>query len=87
MATLTIIRWREDSVGFIGWDAYANSELKRRLKRAMDTSLSSLRQYVRQIQARELVTLEGVKEGTIASVRQILETQGAEVVATLGVRT
>ena len=87
MATLTIIRWREDSVSFTGWDAYANSELKRRLKHAMDASPSSIRQYLRQIQARELVTLEGVKEGAIASVRQILETQGAEVVATLGANT
>ena len=84
MATLRIIRWRDDAVGFTGWDAHANSELKRRLKRAVDLSPSLLRQYVRQIQARELVTLEGVKEEAVESVRQILETQGAEVVATPG---
>ena len=84
MASLTIICWREDAVGFTGWDAHASSELKKRLKRAIDASPSRLRQYVRQIQARELISIEGVKEEALASVRQILETQGAEVMARPG---
>jgi hypothetical protein len=79
MATITILQWREQSVGFTGWDAHANSEMKRRLKQAIQVSPATLRQYVRQIQARQLVTLEQVAEEYVSSVRQILETQGAEV--------
>jgi hypothetical protein len=83
MATLSITHWREDPIGFTGWDAHVNSEMKRRLKRALDTSPEMLRQHIRQIRARELVVLQGVKEAYVASVRQILETQGAEVAVLL----
>jgi len=84
MATLSIVHWRESPIGFTGWDTHANSEMKRRLKRAMDISPALLRQHIRQIQAREPIVLVGVKEEAVASVRQILETQGAEVVVALG---
>jgi hypothetical protein len=53
--------------------------MKRRLKQAIQVSPATLRQYVRQIQARQLVTLEQVAEEYVSSARQILETQGAEV--------
>lgn len=84
MATITILHWRENSVGFTGWDAHANSEMKRRLKQAVQVSPATLRQYVRQIQARQLVILERVEEEKVLSVRQILETQGAEVAVAPG---
>ena len=84
MATLSVLSWQENSVGFTAWDAHANSEMKRRLKRALNTSPELLRQCMRQIRARELLVLESVKENDIASVRQILEMQGAEVLVALG---
>jgi hypothetical protein len=84
MATITILQWRENSLGFTGWDTHANSEMKRRLKQAIQASPATLRQYIRQIQARQLVTLERVEEEEVARVRQILETQGAEVAVALG---
>jgi hypothetical protein len=84
MATLSIVNWREDPVGFTGWDGHLNSELKKRLKRAIAGSPADLRQAARNIEARRLFTLCRVKNGELARVRQILETMGAEVVATLG---
>lgn len=79
MATLSIIRWREDPIGFTGWDANAKSETKRRLKRAIDAPPGLLRDHLRRIQDRQLLTIERVREDAVAGIRQILETQGAEV--------
>ena len=84
MATLSVVRWREDSVGFTGWDGHLKSELKKRLKRAIDASPESLRLAARGIQSRQLVTLAGVKNEEVAKVRQILETMGAEVAISMG---
>jgi hypothetical protein len=53
--------------------------MKRRLKQAIQASPADLKQYIRQIKARQLVTLERVAEERVASVCQILETQGAEL--------
>lgn len=84
MAKLVVLRWREDAVGFTGWDSSARSELKRRLKRAINSSPGSLKQVAHQILAKQLVTLEEVKEAEVASLRQILETMGADVSAERG---
>jgi len=84
MATLSVVRWREDAVGFTGWDGHLKSELKKRLKRAIDASPESVRRAARDIQARQLVTLEGVKSAEVARVCQILETMGADVAVTMG---
>jgi hypothetical protein len=78
VATLSIIRWREDPIGFTGWDANA-SRNKRRLKRAIDAPPGLLQDHLRRIQDRQLLTIERVREDAVAGIRQILETQGAEV--------
>ena len=79
MAKISITRWRENPVGFTGWDANARSETKRRLKCAIDAPPGLLRDYLRRIQDRQLFTIERVREDAVAGIRQILETQGAEV--------
>ena len=79
MAKLSIINWREDAVGFTGWDEHSSSETKRRLRRAIDAPPELVRQYLRRIRKRELMTIDHVKDDAVACVRQILETQGAEV--------
>ncbi len=84
MASLTITCWRDDAVGFTGWDGHLSAELKKRLKSGINGSPKTLRQYARRIEALELLTLEGVKEHAVTGLRQILETQGAEVVAQMG---
>ena len=84
MATIAVVQWREDAVGFTGWDGHLKSELKKRLKRAVDASPEALRQVARDIRARQLVNLAGVKSEEIARVCQILETMGAEVTVTMG---
>lgn len=79
MATLSIISWRENAVGFTGWDEHSASETKRRFRRAIDAPPELVRQYLRRIRDRELLTIDRIKDDAVASVRQILETQGAEV--------
>jgi hypothetical protein len=79
VATLSVISWRENAVGFTGWDEHSTSETKRRLKRAIDASPELVRQYLRRIRDRELLTIDHIKDDAVSSVRQILETQGAEV--------
>jgi len=79
MARIEIISWREDAVGFTGWDGHISSELKRRLRRALNAAPAVLRNYVNKIKARELVTIENVKEEAVPSLQQILETQGADL--------
>ena len=79
MATLNIIRWHEEAIGFTAWDSHARSELKKRLKRAVDASPSTLKEYARQIGVHELIVIRGVKDDALRSLLQILETQGADV--------
>lgn len=83
MATLSVVQWREDAVGFTGWDGHLKSELKKRLKRAVDSSPEARRKAVRDILARQLVTLHDVKSEDVARVCQILETMGADVAVTI----
>ena len=84
MATVSIVQWRIDAVGFTGWDSHAKSELSKRLRRSVNASPAAIRKLERQIAARQLAVVEGVREDEVASVRQILESLGADVLATPG---
>lgn len=84
MATLVITRWRENAIGFTAWDDRTESELSKRIKRAINASPDALRQIARGVHARKLLTIERVKEKEVTSVRQILETMGADVLALPG---
>jgi hypothetical protein len=84
MATIEILGWKENYVGFTGWDDHARSELRKRLRRGVNASPSELRRLARQIHARQLVSLHHVHEEAVYSVTQILETTGADIRVTLG---
>jgi predicted metal-dependent peptidase len=79
MATIEILGWKENYVGFTGWDDHARSELKKRLRRAINACPAEIKRLARQIDARQPVSLEGVRDEAVESVCQILETTGAEV--------
>jgi uncharacterized protein (DUF2461 family) len=79
MATIEILGWKEHDVGFTGWDGHARAELMKRLRRAINASPSKLKSMAREIRSRHCITLHNVQDDTIASVRQTLETMGAEL--------
>jgi hypothetical protein len=79
MVTLEIIRWRENPIGFSGWDAHATAELKRRLRSAVSASPGTLRDLSRRILNREPVVLDKVRDDAAAGIRHIVESMGAEV--------
>jgi hypothetical protein len=79
MATIEILGWKENFTGFTGWDAHAKSELKKRLRRAINTSPSEIKRLNRLINARQTVALHQVDEEAMYSLIQILETTGAEL--------
>jgi len=83
LATLEIVHWREDAVGFAGWDSHARAELTKRLRRAMNTSPGEVRSIVKRVLSRQVFAMHGVHEESIASIRQILESMGADVTAAL----
>ena len=83
MAKLSIVHWRQDAVGFTGWDGHLKSELKKRLKRATNISPEARRQAARDIHGRRLVSLDRVKSDEVASVCQILETMGVDVAVSM----
>ena len=82
MVTIEILGWK-DFVGGTGWDAHARSELKKRLRCALDVPLHEVKRLARQIHARELVSLHHVREEAVHGVTQILQTTGAEMRITL----
>src|SRR5690349_20642317 len=82
MATIEILGWG-DAVGRTGWDAYAKSELKKRLRSGVDAPLNEIRRLARQIHARELVSLHHVREEAVHGLTQILQTTGADMRITL----
>ncbi len=79
MATIEILCWKESYVGFTGWDSHARTELTKRLRRAINSSPSEIRSFARQIRARKSIVLRNVHDEYTASLRQILETMGAEL--------
>jgi hypothetical protein len=79
MATIEILSWKEDYVGFTGWDDHARTEVTKRLRRAINASPSEIKSLARQIRARRPIVLNDIKDEYLASLRQILETMGAEL--------
>jgi hypothetical protein len=79
MATIEILRWKENYAGFTGWDDHAKSELRKRLSRALKGSPSEIKRLARQIHARQSVSLHDVYDEAVESLWQILEATGAEV--------
>ena len=81
MATIEILSWKEDYVGFTGWDEHTRTEVTKRLRRAINASPSEIKSLARQIRARQPTVINGIKAESLASLRQILETMGAELIA------
>jgi hypothetical protein len=79
MAMIEILTWKEDYIGFTGWDDHARTEVTKRLRKAIDASPSEIKSLARQIRTRQPIVLNNVKDESIASLRQILETIGAEL--------
>jgi hypothetical protein len=78
MPSIDITGWKQDYVGFTGWDPYAVSELKRRLRRGIQASQSDLRRLARQIRNREPLTLRDVRDDSVYEITQLLQSTGAE---------
>ena len=72
MATIKIIGWRDNNIGYTGWDNHANAELKRRLARSINISS-------REVKVKRSMVINGVKESEVESLTQILHTMGAEL--------
>ena len=79
MATIEILGWKENFVGFTGWDDHARSELRKRLRRGLKAPQAEIRRLARQINARESLSLLNVHDDAVEGLTQILETTGAEL--------
>jgi hypothetical protein len=79
MATIEILGWKEDFVGFTGWDAHVKSELRKRLRSGVKASTSEIRRLAGQIDDRQLVCLRQVHDEAVHGLTQILETTGADI--------
>lgn len=83
MATLQVTGWKKEYIGFTGWDAHAKSEFKKRLRRSISTSPHQRRDLASAVHARQPVIFHGVHDDSVESLRQILETMGAEVTVSM----
>ena len=79
MATIEILGWKENFVGFTGWDDHARSELRKRLRGGLKASQAEIKRVARRIDAREPVLLNNVHDEAVDSITQILETTGADL--------
>ena len=79
MATIEILGWKEDFVGFTAWDTHARSELRKRLRSGVRASQAEIRRLARQIDARQVVTLQHVLDEAVHGLTQILQTTGADI--------
>ena len=79
MATIEILGWKDGFRGFTGWDDYAKSELRKRLRRGLKASPAEIRRTARQIDARLPLCLLDVNEEAVFGLIQILKTTGAEL--------
>jgi hypothetical protein len=79
MATIEILGWKENFVGFSGWKDHAKSELRKRLRLGLKVSPAELRRLARRIDARESLSMENVRDEAVSSITQILETTGADL--------
>ena len=78
MATIEILGWKKDFVGFTAWDENAKSELRRRLRRGLHASQAEIKRVARHIGAGEPISLQNVHDEAVSGIAQILETTGAE---------
>lgn len=78
MATIDVLGWKENFVGFSAWGEHAGSDLRKRLRRGLNASPSEMRCLTRQIGARQPVCLQNVKDEAVDGLGQMLEAQGAE---------
>lgn len=79
MATIEFLGWKENFVGFTGWDDHARSELRKRLRRGLKASPAEIKRLARQIDARQLVSLANVHEEAVYGLTQLLQTIGANI--------
>ena len=79
MAKIEVIGWREGNVGYTGWDNHAKKELTKHLRRALEIAPGELKSLVKNICARQLMVLVGVRESELEPVQQILHTMGANL--------
>jgi hypothetical protein len=77
MATIEILDWKAFVEG-TAWDSHAKSELRKRLRSGLVASQHQIKRLARQIEAREIVSLQNVREEAVLSVTQILRARGAE---------
>ncbi|HWQ91565.1 MAG TPA: hypothetical protein VN673_07825, partial [Clostridia bacterium] len=70
-------------IGGTGWDAHAQSELKKRLRSGIVASQADIKRAARQLQARELMSLHHIREEAVLGITQILRATGAEIRVTL----
>ena|SRR5579859_7060828 len=86
MATIEVLGWKENFVGFTGWDDHARSELSKSLRRGLKASPGEIKRLARQIDARQLVSLANVHEEAVYGLTQILQTIGADIRVALDTR-
>ena len=81
MATITVSAWKNEHVGFTGWDNRAREETRKRLRTALNLPPAELRALLKAIRSRSPVRFTSVSQDQVQRVLQILQTCGAEVEA------
>jgi hypothetical protein len=80
MGTLTIKGWDEHPGDWDDADSHANAELSKRLRSGFAGSPAARKQLERDIRARKTMVITTIRPEHLESVRQVLETMGADVV-------
>jgi len=78
MTTIDVVGWKADQIGWTGWDGNARSELSKRLRRAVDGSPSQIKKIERAARSKSAIVIKNVRPEHVESLRQILETMGAD---------
>ncbi len=78
MAKIDVLGWKEHLGGFSAWREHAGSQLRKRLCRGLNASPGEIRCLTRQIEARQPVCLQNVKDEAVDGLGQMLEAEGAE---------
>ena len=79
VVTIEVSGWKENHVGWTGWDSHARTEVRKRLARAISASPNDIKSMTHQIRSRQSLILRNVDEKGVESLGQILETMGAQV--------
>ena len=79
MARIEVLGWKDNFVGFTGWDDHAKSELRTRLRRGLKASPAEIKRLARQIDSRQPVSLLDVHDEAVYGLTQILQTTGADI--------